>query len=130
MTLHEKYNSMKEKAKSGWDSLSRKARSGWADAKTRWSSLSQKARDKFAHAKTGVTARWNRFKSHFDSPKSKGGRGTRKRQAGGNFHAMTPNHGLASTASRVSGTPYAKAHYVGGKGKCKKHHRHTSKCQR
>jgi len=126
MTLQEKYNSMKEKAKSGWNSLSQKARTGWADAKTRWSSLSRKARDKLADAKTGVTARWNRFKSKFSSNGNKGGRrgGTRKRQAGGNFHAMTPNHGLASTASRVSGGhPYAKAHYVGGKGKCKKYQR-------
>jgi O-acetyl-ADP-ribose deacetylase (regulator of RNase III) len=96
-----------------FNSISQKFQSGLASAKSGMSSLSEKVKSGWASLTTGGTRK--------------------KRQYGGIFHAMTPNHGIASTASRISGSQYAKAHYVGGKrrkkSKCQKHHRHTSKCR-
>ena len=67
-----------------------------------------------------------------------GGGKTRKKHRGGNFRAHSPTHGLAASASSVSGIRTASFKTVGGKrrrskGKkhpCKKHHHHTSKCRR
>jgi hypothetical protein len=55
--------------------------------------------------------------------------GKRKTKKRGGFSSSTPNTGLASTASPVSGLPTAKAHnWVGGRTKHRRH-KHSKTCR-